>query len=127
MIEFGWKLTSFKCVIRGTNQACEDYLRGLPSLDNPDLCNVDVEYEYKVENDGEVCEDIVDVLSIADGKRVSVPTSSWEFCPGETISIFDSRKENLCAYAEREVDFGLRLNGIKGSPTANSLVFPKPA
>ena len=119
--------TLLKCVIRGTNQTCEDYLKGLPSLDNPDFCNVDVEYEYKVENHGEVCEDVLEVITIADGKRVSVPTSGWKFCPGETTSFFDSRKGNICAYAEREVDFGLRLNGKKGSPTSTSLVFPKPA
>lgn len=104
-----------------------DYLAALPTLDNTDLCEVRVEYSYEVENIGEACERITDVTSIVDEKSVTYDSFGWNFCPQDVETLVDSRKDNLCAFAGREIEFVAALNGEIGSPTAAFTAFPEPS
>ena len=128
IIEFRWKILSdIKCVIKGTNQSCEDYIALLPiSLDDPDMCMAEVQYTYQVENYGEACAVIKEIVATVGGKSSTLLFEDWNFCPGDVSSVVDTRSSDLCNFAGEEIEFGLELNGEAGNPTSTSVAFPTP-
>ncbi len=123
--QLGWGLKpSISCTIKGSGQSCTNYISNLSVL-TPEFCIVDVEYTYEVENLGTLCVEVSSVIATVDEQQVSnLPVSAWNFCPGDEVVLKEERREDLCAFAGREVDIRLLLNDKEGSPTMSSIAFP---
>ncbi len=120
-------MPDIECVIKGTNQSCEDYIALLPiSLDDPEMCLAEVQYTYQVENIGEACAVIKEIIATVDGESSTLPFDDWNFCPGHISSVVDTRSSDLCNFAGEEIEFDLKLNGEAGNPTSTSVAFPTP-
>ncbi len=124
LIEFKFRINYLRCVIEGSGKSCEDYVAQLPTVDDEELCEVDVEYYYEVENIGETCENITNIEAMVDNETFTIQASNWNFCPGDIETVVDAREDNLCDYADREVDFDLKMKDFLAGTT---LTFPKPA
>lgn len=125
-LELKWKLRpGITCIIKETGESCEDYLENIPPSTN-DGCEVDVEYQFKVKNTGEVCEKIESVVATVDGtQEENIPVMDWLFCPEDVVSLVDRRTENLCNYEGQEIDFKVELNDKPGNPGESFFSFPE--
>ena len=90
-----------------------------------ETCNVNVVYDYTVENIGDKCVKIESGQTKIDGISTSLlSVQKFSFCPQEKAILQDTRMQNLCDYSNQEVGFEITLNGKQGAPGESSIQFP---
>ena len=123
-IKFDWKLLYVTCSIQGTSQSCADYMANLPEQ-TQETCNVNVVYDYTVQNIGDKCVKINSGQTKIDGISTSLlSVQKFSFCPQEKAILQDTRMQNLCDYSNQEIGFEITLNGKQGAPGESSIQFP---
>ncbi len=133
MIEFDWKLAPrIVCIIEATGEDCNDYLtRGATG----DSCIVDVIYEYLVSNTGTKCERLLEAKSDItipppdfNLQSIGIPLADFSesellFCPEDVLLLSQPTEQDLCAKANKEVDFEVTLNSLSNDAKRGSIVF----
>ena len=98
----------------GTKTSCQTYLNEKPQGDE---CNVDIVFEYEIENAGLVCEQIKDASSTINGETVTnlqLDDFTWSerrLCPGEKIILSQKIPTDICSYSDgKEFIFDIKIN-----------------
>lgn len=97
-----------------TTESCQEFLE---SADCTTRVMSDAIFSAKLDNVGDACLDIDQVvMKLGDLTRNVIDISSWtaedkDFCPGESLNVYNPVSIDVCDYEGSEVEVKLILNG----------------